>query len=877
MNDLTIILSLGFLFILVVSGFDLFESVVVFVEQYEQWELGNLLILSVYLTFALGVFSLRRWMELENALLLQKQAEENLREKDERYRALFEHSNDAIIILDKEKVLDLNNKCREALGIKQARLENVSLMSLIPGEFLPAAEEALKNTLETGSARFEMTFEKPDGSVIDVEVSSSLLKIEENVIQLVAQDITSRKKAEKWDRESRERLKTLLDNTLCGILLVDAATHEIVDVNPAASGAIGLPEDQIIGKVCHRFICPAEKERCPISNLGQKIDKSEKLLLNAKGESFPVLKSVVPVMIGDKKYLIESFVDLSESKKAERELLEAKLTAESANRAKSEFLATMSHELRTPLTAIIGFSDVMLGGITGELGDQNKRFVNNIATSGKHLLSLINNILDLSKIEAGKMELELEKFSIQDVFADTRAVTSALALKKNISLKFNVEDNFFINADRIRFKQVLYNLVSNAVKFTPEGGDVGISASKTRDVVKVAVSDTGIGISKEAQKLLFQPFKQVDSDINRQYEGTGLGLALVKKFVELHGGRVWVESEPGKGSTFTFELSSKYEELPEIYLERTGSSETEIYDAAGNAKGNEAGKAEAGGDEARKAEAGEETEIPFIIEPEGARGTEPLVLVVEDDEMSRELLVFTLNDAGYRVATVSSGKEALLLVHKMKPFLITLDIMLPGINGWDVLKNLKEDSATADIPVLVISMDDDKNCSLLCGAFDHLVKPVQKDLFLSTLEKVKEKTEKSSPKILIVDDEPAIVELLGSIVEQEGYEFFCAYGGKEAISKTLNFLPDALILDLMMPEVTGFDVIKALKENPETVDIPIIVCTAKDLSFEEKELLNRNVSYVMQKGDLTREKLMSFLNKFRANTYEDSKELLMSN
>jgi len=259
-------------------------------------------------------------------------------------------------------------------------------------------------------------------------------------------------------------------------------------------------------------------------------------------------------------------------------------------------------------------------------------------------------------------------------------------------------------------------------------------------------------------------------------------------------------------------------------------------------------------------ETGAQVMTPVIIEPCGTTGNENLVLVVEDDEMARELLIITLSEAGYRVASVSSGKEAILLARKLKPSVITLDIMLPGVNGWDILRNLKEDSATASIPILVISMDDDKNCSILWGAFDHLIKPVEKEHLLSSLQKIKGRTAANlSPQILIVDDEPAIIELLSSIIEQEGYEPVCAYSGREAIEKTKTCHPDAILLDLMMPKFTGFDVIKALKENPETIDIPIIVCTAKDLSFEEKELLNRNVSCVMQKGNINREILLNVL------------------
>ncbi|KKH45462.1 response regulator [Methanosarcina sp. 1.H.A.2.2] len=880
-DELLIILIVGLFFTSLASYFGLFESIVLFVEEYNHRKIGGLLTLSVYLSFALGIFSLRRWMELEKALVLQEQAEEILREKEERYRALFEQSNDAIVILNEEKVLDLNKKGRTALGIGDGELENVSLSSLVSEEYLPTARKALKTTLENGAARFEMKFQKQDGDIIDVEISSSFLSPEDREVQFVVRNITSRKKSEKMEQENQERLKKLIDNALCGILLVDASTHEIMEVNQAAEEVIGLPKDKLLGNVCHKFICPAEINKCPITDLGQTVERSERVLLsNGRGEHLPILKSVVPVKIGEKEYLIESFIDLSERKKAEQELLQAKLAAESANRAKSEFLTNMSHELRTPLTSIIGFSDVMLSGMSGEFNEQNKKFLNNIANSGKHLLTLINNILDLSKIKTGEIELELEIFLVSDVFNDIRAVTSALALKKDISMKFNVEPELTIYADRIRFKQIIYNLMSNAIKFTPKGGSVDVSAAKTGDSVRVSVSDTGIGISEENQKLLFQPFRQVDSSINRQYDGTGLGLALVRKFVELHGGRVWIESETGKGSTFTFELPLKYRKIPETCVNGSGISNKTVPLTAEKEEAlksetlkPETLKPETLKPEALKPETNDKTGIPVmtpvIIEPSGATGDESLVLVVEDDEMARELLIITLSEAGYRVASVSSGKEALLLARKLKPSVITLDIMLPGINGWDILKNLKEDSATASIPILVISMNDDKNCSILCGAFDHLIKPVEKGHLLSSLRRVKVTgAANSSPQILIVDDDPAIVELLSSIIEKEGYEPVCAYGGREAIDKTVTSRPDAILLDLMMPKFTGFDVIKALKENPETVDIPIIVCTAKDLSFEDKELLNKNVSYVMQKGNISREILLSVLDRIEDGKFK---------
>ncbi|MEZ5334038.1 MAG: ATP-binding protein [Methanolobus sp.] len=466
-------------------------------------------------------------------------------------------------------------------------------------------------------------------------------------------------KLQNKDFRKGKRMESIIENIISGVIVIDEETHIIQDVNPVAEEIIGLPREEIIGHECHMFVCPAERGKCPISDLGQTVNKSERVLINAKGEKIPILKSVAPVSMEDGNCLIESFVDLSQIKKTENDLMHAKIEAESANRAKSDFLATMSHELRTPLNSIIGFSDLVLEGNAGELTNLQERYLGNISSSGKHLLSLINNVLDLSKIEAGKLDLHLEGFHVEEVFTEVSQLVAPLANKKEVKMSYSIDENLnSIYADKIRFKQILYNLISNAIKFTPKDGSIDVSIAKKDNMARVSVKDTGIGISDEDMRKLFQPFTQLDSAANRQYEGTGLGLSLVKRFVELHNGKIRVESIEGSGANFIFELPLK-EGIDKI-KNKNQFHETKICSSASDAASE-------------------------IAEKQNFTGDEKLILIVEDDDKSRELLEATLMTEGYRVKSVNNGKEALEIARELKPFMITLDIMMPGMDGWEVL------------------------------------------------------------------------------------------------------------------------------------------------------------------------------------------------
>jgi len=659
-------------------------------------------------------------------------------------------------------------------------------------------------------------------------------------------DVTDSVKLQRLEEENRQRLETVLSSIISGVVLVDAETSTIVDANPIAEEMIDLPREKIIGKSCHHFICPADEGKCQILDFGSKVDRSESVLLNKDGNGVPILKSVVPITISDKKYLVESFVDLTKIKEAEDSLIQARITAETANRAKSEFLATMSHELRTPLNSVIGFSDLMIAGNVGELSQKQKKFLGNISTSGKHLLALINNILDISKIEACKMELNYETFAVKETFTEVKQLTSPLLEKKGLKVEFCIDEKLVnIYADKIRFKQILFNLASNAIKFTPAEGKITISSKMYGEMAQFTVRDTGIGIAEENRHKLFKPFTQLDSATNRMYDGTGLGLSLVKSFVEMHKGKIWFESEVGKGTAFTFEI-------PLIAgLNKEGSAET-ITEGIENVPTEDAENVPE-----------RIVHIPQIIEPLNSSRDEPLILVVEDDDASRELLEVTLTQEGYRVVSAPSGKEALELANKMKPFAITLDIMMPGMNGWDVLKYLKLGEQTHDIPVIITSMLDERELGVIWGAVEHFIKPIQKDTLLSTLEKLKEKVEKSYLSVLVVDDEKSAVELVAAMLDEKEFDVLKAYGGQEAIDLAFKEQPEVIILDLMMPDISGFDVIKALKNRPDTIDIPIIICTAKDLDPYDIKKLDENVSSIMHKGMFTRENLLTCIKQLQ--------------
>ncbi len=500
---------------------------------------------------------------------------------------------------------------------------------------------------------------------------------------------------------------------------------------------------------------------------------------------------------------------------------------ERADQMKSEFLANMSHELRTPLNAIIGFSELLQEQFYGPLNKEQDDYLSNIRTAGEHLLGLINDILDLSKIEAGRMELDLEPVDLPRMLESSLTIVKEKAYTNGVQLHVDVSDTGMIVADPRKLKQILFNLLSNAVKFTPAGGSVSVTARNASDgdAVEIAVADTGAGISAEDQQKLFREFTQVDGSLSRRHEGTGLGLALTKRLVELHHGTIGVRSAVGEGSTFTVRLP-------------IASAERE----PGNTQ--------------------------HSCRPEGTRSTQhssretPLILVVEDDDPTADLVTAYLESAGYETARARDGEEGLRMARERAPDGITLDVMMPVMDGWTFLEHVSEDAELSRIPVIVLSMASDLQHGFRLGASAVLGKPVRRDELFQALATLNITARPNEPtRVLVVDDDPKAVELISDFLSSFGHQVHKAYGGAHGIEIADDEHPNLIILDLMMPEVNGFTVVDALHDNPRTADIPIIILTAKIVSAQERQRLNGHIVAIAGKSGIDRAAFLSEVNR----------------
>ena len=520
----------------------------------------------------------------------------------------------------------------------------------------------------------------------------------------------------------------------------------------------------------------------------------------------------------------------AETERAMRELRKARDAAKASDRAKSEFLANMSHELRTPLNSVIGYSEMLREEAEEHGHNDYLPDLRQIHASGQHLLTLINDILDLSKIDAGEMRLRPENVDLDEFLENVLTSIRPNIEKNKNELRLICQEKLgTITTDPIRLHQCLLNLLSNAGKFT-EQGTVTLRASRITtkagdDRIVFDVIDTGIGMDVDQLELIFEPFKQSDASTTRRYEGTGLGLTICRKLMVMLGGNVRVESKLGKGSTFTLDL-------PAEFLKSSGPSLNVFSPKAVTEK------------------------IKAGASPTGQN----VVMVVDDDPVVRNLLTRFLQNEGFQVVVASCGEEVLPLAKSVRPQAITLDVMMPEMDGWQVISLLKEDPKTADIPVIILTIVEDKNMGYMLGASDYLTKPFDRQQLLMTLSRYCNVSQQGLA--MVVEDDAPTRELIRRSLEKDNWEVVEASNGGEAWACMSRRAPSLILLDLMMPDIDGFEFLDELRRHPQWRTIPVIVITAKDLSDEDRMYLNGSlflsgsVKQVLQKGHFDREQLL---------------------
>jgi len=503
----------------------------------------------------------------------------------------------------------------------------------------------------------------------------------------------------------------------------------------------------------------------------------------------------------------------SELAAANEELSSQNREVERANRLKSEFLASMSHELRTPLNTILGFSELLSEERAGVLNDKQKRFVTHISRDAQHLLELINDILDLSKIEAGRLELRLELFAMAVAVAEVLTSIRPLAAAKNITIDSDLDTTLILQADRLRFKEILYNLLSNAIKFTAASGRIWIESTLDGAFVRILVGDTGMGITPEDQQAIFESFRQASATTKGVREGTGLGLAITKRLVEHHGGRIWVESEPGAGSRFYFTLP--------VTSEKSGA------------------------DELGPAPAPE----PIV----------PLLLITSHQAVWREETSHLLDREGFRTLIAGSSADAFHKARDRRPDVILLDMELAGKSGWETLHDLRTAPGTSTIPVIIVSTADERKMGAALGAAECLTKPLAKESLMSAVRRTLKS--QGALRVLIVDDDPETRELITDTLMTEGHSTLTARNASEAMRVLAGSHVDAIVLDLLLPGRNGFELLTEIRATEKWRRIPVLVLTVKDLDERERETLAAQSATVFEKGSGWRPALLDKLRR----------------
>ncbi len=617
-------------------------------------------------------------------------------------------------------------------------------------------------------------------------------------------------------QKEHELLRATLENMSQGVAMYDAE-HKLVTWNELFRDYLDMPEEFLgTDRTFSDYIryIGERGEFGENADLEQELKKRLAVLgtshsferVRPDGTVLEVRRDPVPG-----GGFIAIYTDITERKKAEQQLREAKESAESASKVKSAFLANMSHELRTPLNAIIGYSELLAEDAL-DRGDQPAVLdLQKIQAAGKHLLGLINDILDLSKIEAGRMDVYLERISLPRLVEEVKTIVDPLVKKNENTLVIDCPGDIgLLNTDFTKLKQCLINLISNAAKFTNKG-EVTIRVSRQGEgvdhsMVKFEIVDSGIGMTDEQIGRLFKAFTQADSSTTRNFGGTGLGLTITKHFCTMMGGSIDVTSKPGHGSTFAIVLP-----------DRVSEKDTHDHDA----------------------------DLP-ASKTERSLGSIN-VLVVDDDITVHDVLSQTLSKEGYALSHARDGAEALEMMRKSPPDVVTLDVMMPKMDGWSVLGIMKSESALEHIPVIMMTIVDDRNLGFSLGASEFMTKPIDRNKLIAFLRKLAPATK--DVVVLIVDDDADVRDIVKDTVEGVGMKAATAVNGRAALQwLDKNPRPALILLDLMMPEVDGFEFLERIRENEGLDELPVVVLTAKELSEAERNFLAERTLLVLSKS-----------------------------